>query len=120
MDCLNKYTQFLGKELEVIIDRPLGGKHPTLDFVYEVNYGFVPETEAGDGHEIDVWVLGVDEPVTRYTAKCIAVIIRHNDNENKLVLSSVSQTREQVMNKIGFVENYYQTEILFFDKQDQK
>jgi len=48
------------------------------------------------------------------------VIIRHNDNENKLVLSSVAQTRDQIMSKIGFVEGYYQIGILFFDEEGQK
>jgi len=60
VDEINKYSKYLGRELTVTIDRPLGSKHPTFDFEYEVNYGFLPETKAGDGHEIDVWVLDID------------------------------------------------------------
>ena len=33
--------QFLGKEVEIIIDRKRGSKHPEFGFVYEVNYGYI-------------------------------------------------------------------------------
>ena len=36
--------QYLGKEVSIIMDRPLGSKHPREGFVYEVNYGYVPGT----------------------------------------------------------------------------
>lgn len=38
--------QYLGKEVSIIMDRPLGSKHPREGFVYEVNYGYVPETQS--------------------------------------------------------------------------
>jgi inorganic pyrophosphatase len=41
--------EYLGKEVQLSIDRPLGTKHPKHGFVYEVNYGFVPNTKAPDG-----------------------------------------------------------------------
>ena len=39
-------AQYLGKEVSIIIDRPLGSKHPKHGFVYEVNYGYVPGTQS--------------------------------------------------------------------------
>lgn len=33
---LNKY---LGKNIKIIIDRPLGSKHPKHGFIYPINYG---------------------------------------------------------------------------------
>ena len=33
---------FLGQKVNVIIDRPLGSKHPKHGFTYEVNYGYIP------------------------------------------------------------------------------
>ncbi|MEI7480142.1 MAG: inorganic diphosphatase, partial [bacterium] len=56
------YSQYLGKAVQVIMDRPLGSNHPKHGFRYEVNYGFVPDTKAPDGEEIDAYVLGVDIP----------------------------------------------------------
>ena len=40
---------YLGKEVKVIIDRPLGSCHPKFDMIYPINYGYIPNTVAGDG-----------------------------------------------------------------------
>ena len=43
----------------MVIDRPLGSAHPQHpDLVYPVNYGYIPNTEAGDLDPIDAYVLG--------------------------------------------------------------
>lgn len=54
---------YLNKEVKVVIDRTLGSKHPKHGFVYEVNYGYIEEVIAPDGEELDVYLLGVSEPV---------------------------------------------------------
>ena len=38
--------EFLNKDVRVIIDRPMGSKHPTHGFIYPLNYGYVPEVIA--------------------------------------------------------------------------
>ena len=40
---------YLGKDVTVKIDRPLGSKHPKHGFVYMINYGYIPNTISGDG-----------------------------------------------------------------------
>lgn len=77
---------YIGKTIKVKIDRPLGSKHPKHGFVYPVNYGYVPNTVSGDGEELDCYVLGVFGPVEEFTGKCIAVIHRTNDDDDKLVV----------------------------------
>ena len=37
---------YLGKEVELVINRPLGSKHPKYDDIYPVNDRFVPGTQA--------------------------------------------------------------------------
>jgi len=34
--------------------------------VYCVNYGYIPETTAPDGEEIDAYVLGVFDPIEEF------------------------------------------------------
>lgn len=80
---LKEYT---GKIIEVKIDRPMGSKHPKHGFIYPVNYGYVPNTISGDGEEIDCYILGVFEPLETFTGKCIAVIHRTDDNDDKLII----------------------------------
>lgn len=37
-------TGFIGKRVDVVMDRPMGSSHPEHGFTYQVNYGFVPGT----------------------------------------------------------------------------
>lgn len=78
--------EYIGKKIDIKIDRELGSKHPKHSFIYPVNYGYVPNTISGDGEELDCYLLGVFEPVKEYTGKCIAIIQRTNDNDDKLVI----------------------------------
>ena len=45
--------QYLHKQVEVVIDRPLGSTHPTHHFVYEANYGFIAGVKAPDGENLE-------------------------------------------------------------------
>jgi len=81
-----RLEDWAGRQIEVTIDRPLGSRHPREpDLVYEVNYGYVPDTLAPDGHPLDVYVLGTDDPVESCVATVIAIIRRRDDVEDKLV-----------------------------------
>ena len=85
MSTVSKPEGFLGKLVTVVIDRPLGSKHPAWGFIYPVNYGYVPNTLSPDGEPLDAYVLGVSEPMEEFTGRCIAVIHRL-DGDDKLVL----------------------------------
>ena len=78
---------YLGKTVNVEMDRPLGTKHPKHGFVYMVNYGFIPNTVSGDGEELDAYLLGEFDPVEKAKGKVIAIIHRTNDDDDKLVVS---------------------------------
>lgn len=105
---------FLDKTLEVTIDRPLGSKHPKHGFIYPVNYGYVPNTISGDGEELDCYILGIYEPIEAFKGKCIAIIHRLNDNDDKLIIvpenKSFSNNEIQVLTE--FQEQYFQSEII--------
>ena len=77
---------YIGKNVNVKVDRPLGSRHPKHGFIYPVNYGFVPNTTSGDGEELDCYILGVFEPLSEYNGKCIAIIHRIDDDDDKLII----------------------------------
>lgn len=105
---------FLGKNVRVVIDRPLGSRHPKHDYEYPVNYGFVPDTLSPDGGELDVYVLGVHAPLETFSGVCIAVIHRTNDDDDKLIVvpSGVSLADEQIREATHFQEQYFSSEII--------
>lgn len=106
--------EYLNKDIKVIIDRKMGSKHPKHDFIYPVNYGFVPNTISGDGEEIDCYVLGVFEPIEEFTGNCIAIIHRTNDNDDKLIVvpNGKSYTNEQIEALTEFQERFFQHQII--------
>ena len=82
------HKEYPGKELNIVIDRELGSKHPEYGFIYPVNYGYVPDTISGDGEELDCYLLGVFEPVKTFKGKCIAIVHRLNDDDDKLIVAT--------------------------------
>ncbi|MGL5718901.1 MAG: inorganic diphosphatase, partial [Paraclostridium sp.] len=50
--------KYLGEMVNVIMDRQLGSSHPTHNFIYTLNYGYIPNTISGDDEEIDVYIIG--------------------------------------------------------------
>lgn len=114
---MKRNKEYLGKNVDVIIDRPLGSKHPRHDFYYPINYGYIPNTIAGDGEEIDAYVLGELSPITKFSGVVIGIIARENDNEDKLVVAdSINRySKEQIEALTEFQEKYFKSEIFCYD-----
>lgn len=105
--------EYIGKLVDVVMDRPLGSLHPKHGFVYMVNYGYIPNTVSGDGEELDAYVLGVFEPLEKFTGKVIAVIHRINDDDDKLVVvpENKEYTNDQISALVEFQERWFDYEI---------
>ena len=105
----------LGRIVRVIIDRPLGSRHPKFgDTVYPVNYGYVEGIIAPDGEEQDAYILGVSEAVSEFTGKVIAIIHRRDDVEDKWVVApkNCSFSKEEIEQKVNFQEKYFKHTII--------
>ena len=105
---------FLGKIIDVVVDRPLGSKHPEYGGIYPINYGYVPNTISGAGKELDCVIIGVFNPLTKYTGKCIAVIHRLNDNEDKLVIAPEGKdySNDAIEALVEFQERWFEHELI--------
>ena len=114
--------EYMGKTVEVIIDRPIGYIHHVkgITLHYTVNYGFLPGVMGGDGEEQDVYVLGVSEPLSRFRGRIIAAIRRRDDAEDKLVAApqGMDFTREQIADAVHFVEKYFDSHIETIREED--
>lgn len=102
--------EYLNKMIKVKIDRKLGSKHPKYDFIYPVNYGYVPNTISGDGEELDCYVLGVYEAIEDFEGMCIAIIHRVNDNDDKLIIvpKNKNYTNDEIEELVEFQEKFFE------------
>jgi inorganic pyrophosphatase len=104
----------IGEIVTVTVDRPIGSRHPDYpDMVYPINYGYVKGIIAPDGEEQDAYVLGVDEPISEFCGRVVAIICREDDVEDKLVVASTSAsvTESEIISKTHFQEKYFKIKV---------
>ena len=107
-------SDYIGKKVDIKIDRPLGTRHPKHNFMYMINYGFIPNTVSGDGEELDAYLLGEFEPVEEAKGKVIAVIHRTNDDDDKVVVSKDGKdySDDAIRALTEFQERFFESEII--------
>lgn len=107
-------NEYLGKIVEIKIDRSLGTRHPKHGFMYMLNYGYIPNTISGDGEELDAYLLGEFEPVNESSGKVIAIIHRTNDDDDKLIVSvdGKEYSDDAIRALTEFQERYFESIII--------
>ena len=103
---------YLGKIVNVKVDRKLGSRHPKHGFMYMLNYGYIPNTISGDGEEIDAYILGVYEPIETFKGKVIAIIHRTNDDDDKLIVSNKNYSDSAIKAMTEFQERFFESIII--------
>ncbi|MDR0947935.1 MAG: GrpB family protein, partial [Lachnospiraceae bacterium] len=104
----------LGTIATVTVDRPAGTYHPRTNTIfYSINYGYLDDELAPDGSGLDVYIMGVSEPLKTFTGRVIGIIHRENDVEDKLVAAPDGMvfTQNEIGEAVHFVEKFYQTTI---------
>lgn len=106
---------YLGKTVTVKVDRPLHSVYPKHEnIIYGLNYGYIPNTVSGDGEELDAYIIGVDTPVDTFEGKCIALIRRTQESDDKLIVvpEGIEVTDEEIREKTAFQEQFFESDIL--------
>lgn len=108
---IKKMERFFGKSVNVRIDRPIGCLH--CGIVYPVNCGYIPESVGSDGKELEVYVLGVDRPLTSFYGKVIGSILRKEGQKDQLVVApeNVLLNQAQIAEAVAFKEQFYHSHI---------
>lgn len=108
-------NRFLGRMTNIKIDRKIGSIHPKhVEIKYPINYGYIEGVIGGDGEELDVYLLGVDKPVSEYRGRIIAVICRTDDDEDKLVAApdGMHFSEEEIRSMTLFQEQFHTSRII--------
>lgn len=97
-------------------DRPAARQRPPAPPGYRVpvNYGYIPNTRAGELEPIDAHILGVDVPVPSFLGLVIAIVVRRDDVEDKLVVAPPGSwfTVDAIREAVRFQEQFFESEIV--------
>lgn len=113
-ESLELAKKYLGQNVEVMVDRQLGTKHPKWDFIYPVNYGYLEGIKAPDGEDLDAYILKIEIPVTRFKGKVVAIVHRLKDDDDKLVVIPEKEIidDEEIEELTEFQEKFFDHEII--------
>ncbi|HEX2859249.1 MAG TPA: inorganic diphosphatase [Alphaproteobacteria bacterium] len=115
MSNFTESTDYIGKEVEMIVERPLGSVHPKhAHIIYQVNYGYIPHTLSSDGEELDAYLLGITEPLKTFKGICIAVLRRTEESDDKLIIAPKGKdfSEGEIRALVEFQEKFFQSEII--------
>ncbi|AZI42065.1 inorganic pyrophosphatase [Deinococcus psychrotolerans] len=108
-------TPYLGQIVRVVVDRPLGSRHPRWpSLIYPVNSGELPQTLSGDGLPIDAYLLGWTTPLAEAQGVVVAVVVRQNDTEDKLIVarSGTVWTDAELLAAVEFQERFFVSKLV--------
>ena len=112
--CRRETEALVGQEVNIIMDRPVGTRHPKHpEIMYPINYGYIDGKLSADGEGIDVYLLGIHEPLASYRARIIAVIRREDDIEDKLVAAPIGMdfSEAEIAEAVHFQEQFYRSHV---------
>lgn len=103
----------IGKKYRVNIIHPIGSVYEeNEDIKFEVNHGIVENEVDALGNPQEAYVLGIDKPLSYFDGRLIAIIHRTNDIENKWVISNIHYSKEEILEKVSFIEKYFNVEVI--------
>ena len=78
---------------KVVIDRPKGSSHPRYpEIIYDLDYGYIENTESMDGGGIDVWLGSLAD--TKCDAIICTVDLLKRDSEIKLLIGCTEEEKQ--------------------------
>lgn len=107
-----RMEDFLGTQVHVEVDRPMGFRHGSL--VYPVNYGYLPGIPGGDGEDQDAYILGIAHPLASFEGEVIGAVLRRNDREDKLIVAPTGLRlhQAQILRAVHFQEQYFDGHVI--------
>lgn len=107
--------RYLGQKVHVTVEATYGSFHPQFaDTQYPCNYGYVEEILKESGEYVNAYVYGINEPIDTFQGVIIAVIYRKETDQPIVVVSKeTTYNRQDVINTVGEIEQYYQTKMIW-------
>lgn len=103
---------FVNKTVVLKVTKPFGSKNPMGNFFYPINCGYIP-VDSGR-KKLQVYILGIYEPIEVFEGTCIAVLHHLGDGKDKLIVvpSGKNYTDAQISALTEFQEKLFEHTII--------
>lgn len=95
----NKYWSNLDRLVDVngfTVDRPKDSAHPRFpDYIYPLDYGFIPNTKSADGDELDAWHGSLDSD--KVTGIAVTLDPIKGDSEVKVLIGCTPEDKQKIL-----------------------
>jgi len=108
-------SALLGERVNVTINRPIGTQHAGI--FYSKNYGYIEGVLGKDGDYLDAYLLGVNQPMENFEGRCVAIIKRLDDLDDKLIVvpHETIVDVDTIWKETHFVEQFFQSELIHLE-----
>lgn len=108
----------LGKVVRVTVNRQIGSKGTSENFIFELNYGYVKNLFDYEGKNHRAYVMGEDKPLKRFRGKVVAVIIRSDDKSIGLVVATQGKAYsiQEISKAVHFIEKEHEINIITYSE----
>ena len=112
---LSELLGLIGKNITVQVDRPIGSKHPMNEsMTYPINFGQTSDIKSELRKNVDVYVMGVDEPCDNFHGTCIAVVYPPRNKGFRLIVAPEGKRYNfhEMTAAVDFQERFFKSKIL--------
>ena len=108
-------NSLLGERVIVTVNRPIGTPHAGI--VYSKNYGYIDGVLGKDGDQLDAYILGVNKPLETFKGRCVAIIKRTDDLDDKLIVvpPEMLVNADTIRKETHFVERFFESEMILLE-----
>jgi inorganic pyrophosphatase len=105
--------KLIGKQVELILDCPLGSRNSQQGYTYETNYGFVKGVTASNGGKLHAYFVGTNQALREATGRCIAIIYSDERSDVRLVVATpgITLTQREIAKLVNYQEQWSDSKI---------
>lgn len=106
--------EFIDQTVRIEIPKNITRKEKNVNAQFPINFGVIPDVLDGEGKKLECYIVGTDKINNEFTGKCIAVLHKFDNTEDKLIVTQNDKnfSDSEIREILKFQEKNYLNEII--------